>query len=82
MNHLLLLLIPTGIVVLLYAFRKVRLRYLLLSAMSGLLALIAADFVCSFFSFNLPLNALSLGMAAVGGIPGAILYNVLAVIFA
>jgi hypothetical protein len=82
MNRLLLLLVIAGAIALVFAFRRVKLRYFLLSAAAGILALIGADFVCSFFHFNLPLNALSLMLAAVGGIPGVILYNVMAIVLA
>lgn len=80
-NTLLIIFIAAGIIVLFYALKKLKLRYLILSALSGVLALIAADFICSFFQFNLPINAFTLTLSAIGGIPGVILLNILSVIF-
>lgn len=78
---LLLILLPAGAAVLLYAVKKCRLRHILLSAATGILALIATDLVAGFLNVSVPLNALSLSLAAVGGVPGVILYHVMTAMF-
>jgi len=76
-NALLIIFAVSGAIILLYAVKKLKFRYIFLSALSGLAALFAADFLCSFFGMNLPVNAFSLSVSAIGGIPGVILLNVL-----
>ena len=80
MEHLLLTLFAAvgGILVLL-TIKKFKLRFGVLSAFTGIAALIAADLICGFFDFNLPMNAFSITVAAIGGIPGVILLNMLTV---
>ena len=73
MNRTLLLFIFSGIVTLFYAIKKLRLRYTVLSALSGLASFFAVDWICSFFESDIPLNAFSLSVCAIGGIPGLIL---------
>ena len=80
-NSFLLLLSVLGACVLLYALKKIKLRYVLLSALSGLCALFASDFICSFFDMEVKINAFSLSLSAIGGIPGVILLNVLNTVF-
>ncbi len=77
MKALILIFAVAGISVLTYAVKKIRLRFLFLSALSGVAAFFAADFICSFIDFQLPLNAFSLAVSAVGGIPGVILLNLM-----
>ncbi|MCH5198471.1 MAG: pro-sigmaK processing inhibitor BofA family protein [Oscillospiraceae bacterium] len=81
-NALLILFSVFGAIILFYAAKKLKFRYVLLSALSGLAALFAADFVCSFFDMNLPINAFSVSVSAIGGIPGVILLNILNVLLA
>lgn len=69
-----------GAAVLLYTFKKLKLRYAFLSALSGIAAFFAADFICSFFDFQLPLNGFSIAVSAIGGVPGVILINLLIVL--
>lgn len=80
-NALLILFSVLGGIIILFAIKKLKIKYLLLSAFSGLAALFAADFVCSFFNMSIPLNAFSMSVSAVGGIPGVILLNILNVLF-
>lgn len=76
-NTLLILFFVFGAVIILYSVKKLKFRYVLLSALSGLAALFAADFVCSFFYMNIPINTFSMSVSAIGGIPGVILLNLL-----
>ncbi len=80
-KSLLLILLPAGAAVLLYAVKKCRLRHVLLSAAAGLLTLVGTDLVAGFLNISVPLNALSLSLAAVGGVPGVILYHVMTAVF-
>lgn len=82
MEHFLLILFAVcGGILLIFAIKKCRLRHLLLSAGSGLAALIAADLIGGFFDYNLPLNVFSVSLSALGGLPGVILLNLLSVLF-
>ena len=82
MDHLLLVSSAvTGGILLLYMLKKCKLRFGILSACTGIAALFAADLICGFFDFNLPINAFSLCISAIGGIPGVILLNILTVLF-
>ena len=82
MEHaLLILLIVCGAIMLMIAVKTCRLRHLLLSAASGTVALVAADLLCAFFDFNLPMNVFTLLLSALGGLPGVILLNLLTIIF-
>ena len=81
-SHLLIAaLILCGLTVLIYVMKRIRLRYFLLSALSGAAALIAADLICGLFDFSLPVNVFTLCVSACGGIPGVILLNILFVFF-
>ena len=76
--HLIALLFgAAGAVVLLYALFGGRLRWLLVSALSGAAAFFAADFLSAFLPIQLPLNAFTLAVSALGGLPGVVLLNVL-----
>ncbi len=81
MNTLLLLFSVFGGILLVYILKKIRLRYALLSALSGIAAFFAADFVCSFLELHLSLNVFSLTVSALGGIPGVILLHLLTALF-
>ena len=82
LDHLLLILLSVcGSILLIYTLKKSKLRYFLLSAFSGVAALIGADLIGGLFDFNLPLNALSVSLGAMGGLPGVILLNILTVFF-
>ena len=82
MDHMLLVSFAvTGGILFLYTLKRCRLRFAMLSACSGIAALIAADLVCGYFDFNLPINIFSLAVSAIGGIPGVILLNVLTAMF-
>ena len=82
MDHLLLVSSAvTGCILLLFMLKKCKLRFGLLSACTGIAALFAADLICGFFNFNLPMNAFSLCVSAIGGIPGVILLNIFTVLF-
>ena len=82
MEHpLTLVFAASGVVLFLYTIRKGKLRFFLLSAFSGIAALLAADLICAYFDFNLPVNPFSLAVSAVGGLPGVILLNILSVVF-
>jgi hypothetical protein len=58
------------------------LRYLLLSAVSGVAALYAVNALGLFTGISLSVNALSLGVSAVGGAPGVISLLLLDTLFA
>ena len=78
MHHLLLLLfIAYAAVLLLYGLRRVKARYCLLSAMTGVLTLLGTDFLCSLFQSGVPVTPFTLAVSAVGGVPGALLVNAL-----
>lgn len=77
MNLFNIIFISGGAVLIIFMLRCLRLRHILLSCFSGVLALLAADFVLSFAQKNLPLNFFTLGCSAVGGIPGVILLTLL-----
>ena len=82
MDHLLgILLAACGCILLIYVLKKSGMRYLFLSAFSGIAALTAADLIGGFFEFNLPLNAFSVTLSALGGLPGVILLNILSAFF-
>ena len=82
MEHLLLIVLAAcGLLFFIYTLKKYRFRYFLLSAVSGIAALVAADLIGGFFEFNLPLNALSVSLGALAGLPGVILLNLLTVLF-
>lgn len=73
MHTLLLLFAAAGGAIVLYALGKRRLPFFLLAAAAGVAAFFAADLVGGLFSFRLPLNAFTLAVSAVGGVPGVIL---------
>lgn len=81
MQTLLFLFAAAGSVVVLYALGKRGLRFLLLSALAGCAAFFAADLAGGFFSLSLPLNAFTLSVSAVGGVPGVILLCLLPLLF-
>ena len=66
-----------GAAVFLYSLGGGRLRPLLLSALSGIAAFFAADFLSGFLPIRLPLNAFTLAVSALGGLPGVMLLNIL-----
>ena len=77
-DHLLLLILcVAGSAVLAASLKKNGPMIPLLSALCGIAALFAADLVCGFFDMNLPVNAFTLGVSAVFGMPGVILLNIL-----
>lgn len=80
-EHLLLaVFVLCGGILLLLSLKKYKLRFTVLSALLGAAALAAADLMSGFFDFNIPLNAFTLAVSALGGIPGVILLNVLSVL--
>ena len=82
MDHLLLILLCTcGCLMLYYSIKKCRIRDFILSALSGIAALFAADLIGGFFSFHLPINVFTGVLSALGGLPGVILLNLLTVLF-
>ena len=78
MEHLLLFLaLFFGAILLFYGLRRVKLRWCLLSAMTGVLALLGTDFISSLFQSAVPVTPFTLAVSAVGGMPGALLVNLL-----
>ena len=71
----------TGGVIIIFSLKKCKIRYIILSALTGIAALFAADVISGFFDFNIQINALTLCASAVGGIPGVILLNILSILF-
>ncbi len=82
MDHLLLFVLAAcGFILFVYTIKKCRFRYFLLSAVSGIAALVAADLIGGFFELNLPFNVLSVSLGALAGLPGVILLNILTAFF-
>ncbi|MBR0509799.1 MAG: pro-sigmaK processing inhibitor BofA family protein [Clostridia bacterium] len=81
MTLLIGLLSAAGALIVLWAFRTKQIGGLVLSGLAGVAGLVAADLISGLFDFNIPLNALTIGMSAVGGLPGCILVNVMQIIF-
>ena len=78
MEHLLLTACcGCGLALIIYGAKKIKLRYMILSALTGIAALYAADLICGFFNCGLAVNVFTLGVSALGGIPGVILLNIL-----
>ena len=74
MNILFTLLIAAGIVLIIFMIRKLRFTQILLSMCSGIAALFCCDFLTSMTGLiSMPVNAYTLGISAIGGIPGVIL---------
>ena len=54
--------------------KKLKLKQIIFCIFSGLAALFCCEAITSFFGFEmLPLNYYTLGISAIGGIPGVIL---------
>lgn len=66
---LILCAVITGI----FMLKKMPLPTIALCLLSGIAALFAADVMMSLYGNNMPLNALTIGISALGGIPGVIL---------
>ena len=77
MNTLTVLFVACAAVIALFSLKRVKLRYIILSALCGICSLLAVDFIASFVEINIPLNFFTTGIASVGGIPGTILLVVL-----
>ena len=73
MNLTAVIMLSAGVFPLLYALRRTRPAAMLLSAVSGLASLFAADVILGFTGLDLPVNGFTLSCAAAGGIPGVIL---------
>ena len=54
---------------------------LLLTALQGIVALFSADFVGSFIGVNLSVNAFTIALSALGGIPAVIFLLICGTIF-
>lgn len=76
MNKALLLFAAVGTVILLYGVKKLKMRYILLSALSGIAAFVAVDYIGGYIGINLPMNVFSLSVSSVMGIPGVILLTI------
>ena len=68
-------------IILLFSVRKMKLRFLLLSAVTGMAALVASDLLCGAVDMNMPINASPLCVRAVGGISGVVLLHLLNCMF-
>ena len=77
MNSTAALFILSGILILFFTCRKIRLKYYLLSALTGLSALFAVDVILGFAKMNMPFNYLSVLCAVIGGLPGVIVVTLL-----
>lgn len=74
MNILSILLIITGIILTFFMLRRLKLTQIFLCLSSGLGALFCCDFVMSLTGFlSMPVNAYTMAISAIGGIPGVIL---------
>ena len=73
MNLTAAILAAAGILLLIWTVRKISAGTFFLSSLLGIGALFAADLIMGFTHLNLPINYVSLGCAALGGIPGVIL---------
>lgn len=76
-----ILFVLAAVVLLIYSAKKIKMRYILLSACTGMLAVIAADLVMSLYGAVLELNLFSLSVGALGGVPGVILLTLMKTIF-
>ena len=82
MEHILLFIFCIfGLILLIYGLKKSLIRYTLLSACSGIAALIATDLIGGMIRINVPLNIFSISISAIGGVPGVILLHILKIIF-
>ena len=82
MKHLLLIIFCVCVFIqTVYLMRKSRFRYALLSACSGVAALVATDLIGGFINVNVPLNVFTLCLSAIGGLPAVILYHILQILF-
>lgn len=77
MTLLFTLLIISGIIIGIVAIKKLRFLQIVLSVFSGVSALLACDLIFSLFGQNIPLNAYTISISAIGGIPGVILLTIL-----
>ena len=77
MNTVTIIFIICATIIALFSFRRVKARYILLSALCGICSLFAVDFLASFIEINIPVNFFTIGMGCAGGIPGIILLIVL-----
>ena len=77
MNTLTVIFVVAAVIIALFTFKRVKMRYIFLSALCGLCSLLAIDFLASFIEINIPLNYFTIGAGCVGGIPGIILLIVL-----
>ena len=77
MKTLTVIFVVAAVIIALFTFRSVKMRYIFLSALCGLCSLIAVDFLTSFLEINIPLNFFTVGIGCAGGIPGVILLIVL-----
>lgn len=75
-------LITAGMLIVVSMLRSKRFfSALLVSALQGIVALFAADFIGGFVSVNLPVNGYTVLMSAIGGIPAVIFIVLLGVFF-
>ena len=75
-------LITAGMIIVVSMLRSKRFfSALLVSALQGIVALFAADFIGGFVSVNLPVNGYTVLMSAIGGIPAVIFIVLLGVFF-
>ena len=77
MNLTAAVMLSAGVLLLVWAIKKINPGAILLSAFTGLAALFAADLVLGFSHLNLPINAATVLSAVLGGVPGVILITFL-----
>ncbi len=73
MNTLTVSFVIAAIIIALFSFKKVKMRYFILSGLCGICSLLSVDFIASFIEINIPLNFFTISTGCIGGIPGVIL---------
>ena len=61
-----------GFIIIISMFRTKKLS-LFMTALQGIASLIAANFIGGFFGVHLSVNAFSLGVCGLGGLPGTVM---------
>lgn len=73
MNTALLLFLITGSVELIYTIKKIKPNCAILSSLSGIISLIAVNYIGTYIGLHIPINLFSLAVSALGGIPAVTL---------
>ena len=80
MNLIVVTMVTAGLLITIWAVRKINMGTIFLSALLGLSSLFAVDLLTGYMRFNLPINCTTLLCSVLGGIPGVILILMMNVI--